>query len=88
MEINFLIAVSSIQVVLKIWHMKNLTLEGKIIVFKALALSKIVHLCLTSFVPKEILLRKLKMYRKISFGTGQLRKLNIALYVILLQQVV
>ena len=35
--------------------MRNLTLEGKIIVFKTLALSKIVHLCLTSVVPKQII---------------------------------
>ena len=34
------------------------------------------------------LLKKLKIYRKISFGTDQLRKLSIVLYVILLQQVV
>ena len=35
--------------------MTNLTLEGKIIVFKTLALSKIVHLCLISVVPKQII---------------------------------
>ena len=35
--------------------MRNLTLEGKLIVFKLLALSKIVHLCLTSVVPKQII---------------------------------
>ena len=44
MEKNFLTAISSIQSVLKIWCMRNLTLEGKIIVFKMLTLSKIVHL--------------------------------------------
>ena len=36
-------------------HMGNLTSEGKIIVFKMLALSKIVHLCLTSVLPKQII---------------------------------
>ena len=35
--------------------MRNLTLEGKIIVFKTLALSKIVHKCLTSVAPKQIM---------------------------------
>ena len=35
--------------------MSNLTLEGKIIVSKTLALSSIFHLCLASFVPKEII---------------------------------
>ena len=54
MEKNFLTTISNIQNVLKIWRMRNLTLEGKIIVFKMLALSKIVLLCLTSVVPKQI----------------------------------
>ena len=35
--------------------MRILTLQGKMIVFKTLALSKIVHLCLTSVTPKEII---------------------------------
>ena len=55
MEKNFLTAISNIQNALKIWRMRNLTLEGKIIVFKTLALSKMVHLCLTSIVPKQII---------------------------------
>ena len=54
MQKNFLTAISSIQSVLKIWRMRNLTLEGKIIVFETLALSKIFHLCITSVVPKHI----------------------------------
>ena len=54
MQKNFLTAISSIQSVLKIWRMRNLTLEGKIIVFETLALSKIFHLCFTSVVPKHI----------------------------------
>ena len=31
--------------------MRNLTLEGKVTVFKALAISKIVHLALTTNIP-------------------------------------
>ena len=53
MEKNFLTAIPNIQSILKIWY--NLTLESKIIAFKMLALSKIVHLCLTSDVPKQII---------------------------------
>ena len=52
MEKKFLTAISNIQNVLKIWCMRNITLEVKIIVFKTLTLSKIVYLCLTSVVPK------------------------------------
>ena len=47
-------AISNIQNVPKKWRMSNLTLEGIIIVFKTLALSKIVHLCLTSVASKRI----------------------------------
>ena len=35
--------------------MRSLTLEGKAVVFKSLALSKIVHLALTSSMPKLII---------------------------------
>ena len=53
---HFLTTLSSIQNVLKIWLMRNLTLEGKIIVFKTLTLSKIdIHLCLSSVVLKQII---------------------------------
>ena len=40
MEKNFLTAISNIQNVLKIRHMSNLTLQGKITTFKMLAISK------------------------------------------------
>ena len=55
MEKNFLTAISNIQSILKIWRLRNLILESKIIVFKTLDLSKIIHLCLASAVPKQII---------------------------------
>ena len=55
---NFLQQITSIEKVLKVWRMRNLTLEGKVTVFKALAISKIVHLTLitniTSSTIKEL----------------------------------
>ena len=57
MEKNFLTAISNIQNVLKIWCMRSLTLEDKIIIFKTLVLSKIVHLCLILVVPKQIIIK-------------------------------
>ena len=39
---HFLETISKIQNVLKIWRMRSLTLEGRVIVFKILAISKIV----------------------------------------------
>ena len=55
-EKNFLESITKIQNVLKVWRMRRLTLEGKIIVFKTLAISKIVFLSLISKVPTEILI--------------------------------
>ena len=43
-EKNFLNSITKIQNALKVWQMRHLTLEGKIIVFKTLAISKIVFL--------------------------------------------
>ena len=39
-EKNFLETITKIQNVLRIWRIRSLTLEGKIIVFKTLAISK------------------------------------------------
>ena len=50
-EKNFLHCITKIQNVLKVRRMRRLTLEGKIIVFKTLAISKIVFLPLISKVP-------------------------------------
>ena len=55
-EKNFLETITKIQNVLRIWRMRSLTLEGKIIVFKTLAISKIVYLSTMIKVPTEIIL--------------------------------
>ena len=54
-EKKFLESITKIQNVLKVWLMRRLTLEGKIIAFKTLAISKIVFLSLISKVPTEII---------------------------------
>ena len=53
-EKNFHTAVTNIQRVLKIWKMRNLTLKGKIVIFKTLAIPKIVFQSLTTPVPRHI----------------------------------
>ena len=58
-EKNFLETISKIQNVLKIEIMRSLTLEGKIIVFKTLAISQIVMIK----DPTEIIV-ELKKYKK------------------------
>ena len=40
--------------VLKIWKMRRLTLEGKIVIFKTIAISKIVFQAFITTVPKHI----------------------------------
>ena len=53
-EKNFYTTVTNIQRVLKIWKMRNLTLEEKNVIFKTLAISKIVFQSLITPVPRHI----------------------------------
>ena len=55
MKKKFLESITKIQNVLKVWQMCRLTFEGKIIVFKTFAISKIVFLLLISKVLTEII---------------------------------
>ena len=52
---NVLETISKIQNALKIWRMRSLFPEGKVIDFETLAISKIVYLSMTIKVPTEIL---------------------------------
>ena len=54
-EKNFYTTVANIQRVLKIWKMRNLTLEGKIVIFQTLAISKIVFQSLVTPIPRHII---------------------------------
>ena len=47
--------IAKIENVLKLWKARNLSLEGKITVFKSLALSKITHLALVKTIPPSII---------------------------------
>ena len=60
---NFVKSITNMQNVLNLWRMRNITLEGKIIIFKTLALSKIVYLTLiTSF--SEVLIEEIQRIQK------------------------
>ena len=52
-ENNFLNHVIKLQNVLKMWRMRNLSLIGKINIFKTLAFSKIIHLTLVTSAPSS-----------------------------------
>ena len=45
-ELNFRTTISKIRAVLKLWRTRKLSLEGMIIVFKSLSISKIAYLSL------------------------------------------
>ena len=52
-----------IQNILKLWKLRNLTIEGRIVVFKSLAISKLIHLALVTEIPTTTinLLTKIQM---------------------------
>ena len=58
--------------------MRNLTVKGKITIFKTLAISKIIHLSLVTNVPTEII-NKLNKIQK-EFGMETTQKLNTPPY--------
>ena len=54
-DMNFCDTIKNISNVTKLWRMQNLSLEGKITVFKTLAVSKIVYLALLTTVPTMVI---------------------------------
>lgn len=59
-EKNFMNHIKQIQNILKTWRTRDLSLEGKVTIFKSLAISKIVHLVLVTNIPLstiELLIR-------------------------------
>ena len=54
-ENNFRKHISKIENILKLWRMRNLTLEGKINVFKTLAISRIIHLVLVTPISNDLI---------------------------------
>ena len=54
-EKNFLNHIVKIQNILKLWKLRNLTIEGRIVVFKSLAFSKLIHLTLVTEIPTTII---------------------------------
>ena len=51
------------QNILKLWKLRNLTIEGRIVVFKSLAISKLIHLALVTEIPTSTInfLTKMQM---------------------------
>ena len=61
-DLNFRTTISKIQPVLKLWSMQSL--EGKVIVFKSLVISKIVCLSLLTSVPNNVIEELIQIQKK------------------------
>ena len=61
---NFINLVLKIEKLLRLWMMRNLSIAGKITVYKTLAISKIAHLALVKIIPISTILEldKIKKY--------------------------
>ena len=64
MRNSFLTTIKKIQQVLRLWNSRTLTLEGRTMIFKTLAISKIVYLTLITNVPKVIVEELQKLQKK------------------------
>ena len=51
---NYCKAITSIHGILKLWRMTNISIEGKIVVFETLAISKLIYLALLTVIPIRI----------------------------------
>ena len=65
MQNNFITTIKKIQQVLCLWNSRTLTLEGRIMIFKILAISKIVYLALITNVSNVIVEELQKTHKKI-----------------------
>ena len=86
---------------LKLWRLRNLTVQGKITIFKTLALSKIIHMALVKVIPtstidllnkiqKQFIWNNLKPKIKQStlcnnYQDGALKNVNINVKIVSLQ---
>ena len=84
-EDNFIKLIKKIENVLKIWRIRNLTVQGKITIFKTLAISKVIHLALVTNVPK-VIIDQLNKIQKDFISNGNNPK-DILLYAILTKMV-
>ena len=63
-EKNFLNHIVTIQNILKLWELRNLTIEGRIVVSKSLAILKLIHLVLVTEIPISTVTLLTKIWEK------------------------
>ena len=79
-EKSFLNHIVKIQNILKLWKPRNLTIEGGIVVFKLLAISKLIYPALVTEIPTSTISLLTKIQTE-SIREGKIRKLKRVLYV-------
>ena len=84
---NFVKSNTNMQNVLNFRRMRNITLEGKIIIFKTQALPKIVYLTLMTSFSKDSI-EKIQKIQKVFIWNNLTPKSNMELCVTLLKKVV
>ena len=86
-ELNFCTTIKNISIVIKLWRMRHLSLEGKITIFKSLAISKIVYLALLTIVPKNVIFELKEIQNKFcnDYKNGGLKNVDIELKIISLK---
>ena len=70
-ENNFLDHITKLQKVINMWKLRNLSLLGKITIFKTLALSKIIHLALVTNVPTATIELLSKIQKEFLWGKNK-----------------
>ena len=79
-EKKFLNHIGKTQNILKLWKLRNLTIEEKIAVSKSLAISKLIHLSLVTEIPTSTI-NLLTKYKWNLYGKGKIGKSKIVFYV-------
>ena len=91
MQNNFITTIKKkkkkIQQVLRLWNLRMLTLEGRIMIFKNLAISKIVYLALKTNLPK-VIVKELEKIQNKFYGKTHVLKQNIKVCLIFLKTAV
>ena len=62
-EENFIKFIKKIENVFKIWRVRNLTVQGKITIFKTLAISNVTHLALVTNI-RQVIIDQLNKIQK------------------------
>ena len=86
-ERNFCLALANIQHALKLWKLRNLTLEEKILIFKTLTLSKIIFQAFVTPIPNHVVTELEKNREMFFYGKIQLQRLSAIHFVILTKMV-